>query len=706
VNWSISDADGVIESGTADVDADGNWSATPTGSYAEGVDYTANADISVTVTETDSDGDTDTDTATASASDTAGFVDTTPTAEGAQNTVIANGDADVEADVTATASLNIDWEADGYDATSGSIEATTYVAESTYVTAVASNGDTLEVTSDGTKLVYVEGDDGTLYAVKEGSDFDLETGNTDGLVFSVAVDDTGSNYTTTMYDSVDAYTVESDPVEISNTTETIQLEGETKPDDRTATFTTDDKVSGGNSETLVLSQTDDNGTVDDTSDDVTITLTFTATDAGETDTVNSSGQRIGVGTGQTIDEDDALTMTVSATDSDGSDINVTMTGVTLTTDQLEQGKTTGQTTTNDEVAVATVNDGSNTEFTVSGSTQGASGSSDETLLVGTASDPSYEGSFDSVTFTSQDSNTDKSDDYGILLGDGIVVDYTVDVPIEATETTVVTETTTTSYDYTIEYTFTGTDGDGDETTTDFHVTFDANDDGVMYSVDSDEAVAVVETTTETEVTTTLVDLADEVYLSDGHALEGDGTDTVTTEETATSEETVTGTASNVTDGTYTDDDVMVGDEADNILVGGDGNDILVGGDGSDELFGGAGDDTLDGEAGQDQLTGGTGDDVFIISSDDAVDVVLDMDADNSTVEDDELVLSDVLTDTDTVEQQVIDAAFADPDTDEDDVQVSVNDGSNTTDVAVVINTTPNQLVDDITPTQPTNPDAS
>ena len=79
------------------------------------------------------------------------------------------------------------------------------------------------------------------------------------------------------------------------------------------------------------------------------------------------------------------------------------------------------------------------------------------------------------------------------------------------------------------------------------------------------------------------------------------------------------------DGTNNDQDLLIGNSADNTLDGGAGNDALVGNVGIDTLNGGTGNDILLGGEDSDTMTGGTGADTFIINTGEGVDTVTDTD---------------------------------------------------------------------------------
>lgn len=98
------------------------------------------------------------------------------------------------------------------------------------------------------------------------------------------------------------------------------------------------------------------------------------------------------------------------------------------------------------------------------------------------------------------------------------------------------------------------------------------------------------------------------------------------------------------------DDTLLGNGADNELVAGqgadvlrgyDGNDMLIGGDGDDSLYGGNDSDVLIGGQGSDALYGQGGSDTFVLDADSLLGG-LDRLVDFSTVEEDILDLSEVL----------------------------------------------------------------
>lgn len=145
------------------------------------------------------------------------------------------------------------------------------------------------------------------------------------------------------------------------------------------------------------------------------------------------------------------------------------------------------------------------------------------------------------------------------------VQTTTVITTEITTTEIVQDQTTTAYDITLVYNLDATDGDGDPVSTQFLVTIDANNDGVMTAVD--QIPEVQQALTQLGVAAATDDIP----------------------------------------GGYTDDDVMVGGAGDDILVGGTGDDILIGGAGDDTLIGGPGADTMTGGAGSDTFAYEEGD---------------------------------------------------------------------------------------------------
>jgi len=475
--------------------------------------------------------------------------------------------------VTGTANLGINWGADGFKAGSAVLEAELVPTSGPkYVTGVASNGDVFTVKSGGEALVYVSGANGTMYAVKTSDVATFDASNPSTAVFVVSVNSAGTAYTTTVYGELDAYTK---TTTVTSAPTTPVTDSFTVTKDVTFFSSNIDTTTGGNKDELVLKSTVGSDSM---------TLTFTGSGNGGADTVNYSSQRIGVGTGNTIDYSTGDTLTLNITSSiPGFKVN----DVTVITDSLDKG----------ESAFASMNNGAGKD-SISGTGTGAS--TDETWVIGDSTSTS----FTQVNFTA---SSGKNDSYGIQFDttNGIKVSY--DVAIETSTTKTTTTTTTTSYDFSIGFTFSGTDGDGDKATTDFTVTFDANKDGVMSALDTGTAATVVTTTTATTTTTVLTDPADAAYLAAGHPLK-DGVDVVVgSSSTATSSGTVsTATVDDTLTGSYGNSDVVVGGNGNETLIGGAGDDVLYGGGGNDVLIGGSGNDTLVGGAGSDTLTGGDG----------------------------------------------------------------------------------------------------
>ena len=96
-----------------------------------------------------------------------------------------------------------------------------------------------------------------------------------------------------------------------------------------------------------------------------------------------------------------------------------------------------------------------------------------------------------------------------------------------------------------------------------------------------------------------------------------------------------------------DDDVILGYAGDDVLSGGAGNDWLDGGVGMDVLDGGSGADTLVGGAGADTMTGGEGADIFVFDQDALADA--------------HLGVTDLITDFDQADGDVIDLTEILPD---------------------------------------------
>ncbi len=546
-----------------------------------------------------------------------------------QNTFIAN-----EAGLSAIASLGLAGEEISILAADLAGEE----VDSAYVTGVASNGVVFNVTSGGQLLVYVANESGGVDAYLEA---DLEDGEPkEGAepVFSVTPNGDGT-YTTTMNGTVDAYT-ETETTEGEPSLGTVDFDG------TSVQLVTFSYTGGGNTQSgkeFALYSGDP-----DSPEDGDWKLDFSAETGqnGTVDQVNWSNQGIGAGS-NLINADDNLKVEVYQWDPDvGTDGDWVLTEVeslTIQFDQLDAAKGKNPA----EIALMDLfdSDGLVGDDQYTGTTLGAG--RDELYTV-TSGD-----GFHTIIFSLEmESGTPRtSDGYRIKS-------FTIEEEGDpaATVEVVRTYTTTTSYyDFTIPFTA----SDGDESV-DFHVSFDANDDGVMHAVDTGTAVEVVETTTGTETITYVVP---ESYLNndgtdwlagddgasfleyyfgggDGDPDELDVVDSDIDESTST-EYLLIETDFEDLPGDYTDSDVMLaGDEGplypppelqepgedefsgtgsdyhlyggsgDDVLIGGAGEDYLVGGDGDDLLFGADGDDTLVGGDGVDVLVGGEGEDVL------------------------------------------------------------------------------------------------
>jgi len=549
--------------------------------------------------------------------------------------------------VSATADLGVDPGADGWG--TGAISDVPAMDDGSkdvrYVTAVAANGETVIVKSGNVALVYEDDGNGGLRAVKEG---------TNEVVFTVSLDQSGGTptgtYTVTMLGTVDPHTV--------TTTETKTVDGENKlistgsdttvikeaQNDVQGSVTFSGSSGGGKNTSYTFTQTKDN---------VTVTLVATA-DNNDSDTkfnnnVNWSTQGIGV-EDQFTNTSEMLKFQVSATQVSGSGVtDVKLTTITFDASHLDSNESVkwnvgGETDKNGNQ----IWDGSQ-----KGDKGNGDNAADETAIA-----INMAGSNGVVVLTSGTSG-----DQFRIDASGVTVNYTYDIPAEI-KTTVVenykdvdtktTTTTTSTYDLTLLFQFNGTDGDGDKVSTQFHVTIDANKDGVLTSVDSDKVVADTTTTTVVETTTTTTRL--EYYLdSNGNKVYVDATAPVVSNTKTT---TTTDGPTTLTDADaklkeavdsllddYTDKDVAVaGDDQGYVLEGGSGNDVLIGGEGNDTLIGGDGDDVLIGGGGSDTFTGGAGSDVIEINLADSTagdrDVITDFTASDS------LLIHDILPDTD------------------------------------------------------------
>ena len=173
-----------------------------------------------------------------------------------------------------------------------------------------------------------------------------------------------------------------------------------------------------------------------------------------------------------------------------------------------------------------------------------------------------------------------------------------------------------------------TDGDNDYVSSDFHVTIDANNDGIMHAVGTDTVVGNADLQSSSTITTVNNTY---VYYNDGGTIVDVSNDTVTNVTNESSSSNVSVVASGVdailmetVDGIIdpTDSDVMVaGDDQDYAMFGGGGDDILLGGDGNDFLVGNAGDDVMTGGAGSDSFEPANGADT-ITDFEDGIDTML------------------------------------------------------------------------------------
>jgi RTX calcium-binding nonapeptide repeat (4 copies)/von Willebrand factor type A domain len=560
--------------------------------------------------------------------------------------------------ISATASLGVDIGDDGWG-TGAVNEIDSLTVANTgprYVTGVAGNGDSLFVTSGGIKLLYQDDGQGGLIAVKEG---------TSEQVFTLALNVNDGTYTYTQIGTIDAYAITEDINEatgpetgIPDVENSTTLISAAHDETGSITFKSNNLTSGGGVSTYGLQ-----GTLTDPDTGVSVKLTILGegTDSGSTfasslsDKVNWSGSGLGVGDNH-IDSGEQLKISVEViapTDSDnplsGAELNAD--SVKVTFDQLgtsekaswnvegtAQGDGSLQPETN-YIRGGKV-DTENSTQTDDGGYTNESGNADDDFTRTVDISASNTGT---VTFTAG-----SGDQYRIDPDNGITVNYSYTVPAviaetqTATYTTVETTTTgtkTTAYDVTMLFSFTATDADGDVVITQFHVTVDANNDGVVASVDSDQASTVVTIDTETETTTTTTVLEYKVN-AEGDPVDASGNvidfsevdpsippagavdvlapteNTVTTLNTSTEEVLVNGTDAGVKEAVdqleleVTDPTVAAFTDSDVGQAGNDQGYTLIGGVGDDELTGGTKDDVLIGGEGNDTLTGGEGDDVF------------------------------------------------------------------------------------------------
>lgn len=478
-------------------------------------------------------------------------------------------DVSVAAAPSATASLGIDIGADGWGTAQITDVATRDDGSASvrYVTALAANGDAIIATSDGVKLVYVNDGNGGMEAVKEG---------TDEVVFTMTLNKATGSYTVTMLGKIDAHVVEQQVNDStpgvftltgSSTGSTVIQAAQNNVAD-SVTFSTGVST-GGNSVTGPEFTVTENG--------ITFKMVTSAddTDSNSTfdDKVNWSANGLGVGEGQDISDGEKLKLVISATG--GNDVKITSMDVTLA--HLGWDETAAW-----DVAGTSTGDGS---FSPS-SSQTTRFGNESTDFVRTIN-LSNAGATPTIVFTETE---DEGGGYRID-GGGVKINYTYDVPEVTRQTTVETYTkvdtvtsgtVVTAYDVTLLFQLDATDGDGDPVGTQFHVTVDANNDGVMNAVDSDSVVGVVLSNTVETVETTTTH-TEEYYLDGGgnKVFVDPVADSTTTE---TSPYVVDPTASGddailaeTVDGLIdsTDNDVMVGGSLDNILSGGEGADTFV-----------------------------------------------------------------------------------------------------------------------------------
>lgn len=553
--------------------------------------------------------------------------------------------------VSGTASLGIDIGADGWG--TAAITEVSTLAEPTavrYVTALAANGDSIIATSGGTKLVYEDDGQGGLRALKEGSTTDV--------VFTLTLNKDAEGaplgtYSYTLLDVIDAYkvttVVDSDPVVDKTTGDSVTKGSYTTTVSQTVTKTVSDSVTftndskgGGTGEELIISQTDNTANASGNISGITFQIKATGTSSdGSSGAVNWSTNGIGVDN-NFIDNpkpsqgtdlpSEQLKLAVSASSLPAGTSNVNITKITVTADHLDK----------DEKAIWDVAGGSDNDSSKSGLTDKDNTSNDTPIAVTL-------GTSDTVTFTSSN-----ADGYRIDLEKGLTVDYTytqtttVEVPktyetkivTDVTTTTETVTTTTTAYDVTLVFNLNATDGDGDAVNTTFHVTVDANNDGVMNAVSSGEVVGVVSetvdktVTTDTVVTTTYVnDSQTEVLLSNKETHTEVEKDPVTTSSSVTESASDLEEALSTLAPDATDQDVMVaGDLQDYKLDGGTGDDVITLGDGNDLIVINLADQTktetdtlVDFNPAKDSLVVGD-----VIESKDAA-VVIDIASDGKTV---------------------------------------------------------------------------
>ena len=527
---------------------------------------------------------------------------------------------DDPAPVSATASLGIDIGADGWGGAQISDVATMADGSDTvrYVTGVAANGDAIIATSGGVKLVYEDDGNGGLVAVTDDA--------ARKVVFEVSLDQQPDGtpigtYTVTMIGTVDPYVVAGES-KTSSTSEPLVTETPGLPVSLTKTdsltFFGTDNAGGGKARTLDITKFDA---------DTGITLNIQATGEDhrlftneQADYVNWSESGIGVGNNSINNPNswlvpsETLKLVITAANLPSGVTGIKIDSIDLVFDKLD----------NDETASWDVSPGSVNDDSIGGFGNGSNEANDIPVNIVLGS-----GSIGEIEFSANN-----GDSYRIDPGTGIKVNYSyiIDVPTTVVETkTVTTETTnveSTAYDITLIYKVGVTDGDNDYTSSDFHVTIDANNDGIMHSVGSDTIVGNADVQSSSTITTVI---NTHVYYNDGGTIVDVSNDTVTSVTNASSSSNVSVVASDdnadlmETVGSLidpTDDDVMVaGDDQDYAMFGGGGDDVLLGGDGDDFLVGNTGADIMTGGAGSDSFEPANSADT-ITDFDDGIDTML------------------------------------------------------------------------------------
>ena len=594
-----------------------------------------------------------------------------------QNTVLANvGDTDASADITATASLGVKVGADIDGATikisdAYADETDDGIAPKDGVTNYVINSTNNEVVTSGTaKLIYatITDDDGndSLIAYAEG-----DVNQTAVLAITPTINADGTtSYSTTVYGEVDK--------QVETSTETFVFNGVNPSpgnyDDLTLTL--NDVTDVTNTMTVVITSQAD---ADGSSDGV-------ITDTSSIESVNVSGQRIGV------DNNQILNTSNGQEDGDGQ-------SVTFEFDQDVESVS---------IELAQFGGADEMEWAVSGGTTSLVGT-----ITGGLGNENQEGNDDVIQisdspdingnsgdgFTTVSSTTDydtfdtlvlkaeEGDGYGVLFGNlSVTLSETSDVPIV------------------LELDAAVTDGDDDTITQTLTVTLDG-DATLTGSADADIIVGsdADETLIGNEGDDVLIAGAGADTLDGGagdDTLEGgagadtlDGgadTDTVSYESDTVGVDVNLTDTDNLTEGAQQEATGVGSDaEGDTIsnfenVTGGSGDDELTGDAAANILVGGSGEDVLDGGAGEDTLTGGNDSDEFVFTSTDGVaDTVMDFDNDNVDSNDDVLVVTDILDTGDAVNITGIDS-----DGDNDDSNIAINEADTTiTDVAVVLNAT-------------------